>query len=90
MAGKPGIQTVHGIEIPAEQLTPLVESLLRVITQLQEEIRRLKGVPEEPKRAPQPSSLNDPSGPPSASGKKKPTTPDENGPGPPNAPRRGA
>lgn len=75
MAGKPGTQTVCGIEIPAEQLTPLVESLLRVIEQLQEEIRRLKGLPEESKRRPQPSPLNDPSGPPSASGKKKPTTP---------------
>jgi hypothetical protein len=43
---------------------------------LEEEIRRLKGLPEPPKRPPQPSPLNDPSGPPSASGKKKPTTPD--------------
>src|SRR5476649_2148777 len=81
MAGKPGTRTVCGIVIPAEQLTPQVESLLCVIEQLQEEIRRLKGVPEEPKRPPQPSSLNDPSGPPSASGKKKPTTPDGKRPG---------
>ncbi|HEX3150093.1 MAG TPA: hypothetical protein VHR66_18595, partial [Gemmataceae bacterium] len=49
------------------QLTPLVEALLSVIEQLQEEVRRLKGVPEEPKHRPQPSSLNDPSGPPSSS-----------------------
>jgi hypothetical protein len=41
----------------------------------------MKGVPEEPKRPPQPSPLNDPSGPPSASGKKKPTTPDGKRPG---------
>lgn len=81
MAGKPGTRTVCGIEVPAEQLTPLVEALLRVIEQLQEEVRRLKGVPEAPKRRPQPSSLNDPSGPPSASGKKKPTTPDGKRPG---------
>jgi hypothetical protein len=81
MAGKPGTRTVCGIAIPAEQLTPLVEALLSVIEQLQEEVRRLKGVPEEPKHRPQPSSLNDPSGPPSASGKKKPTTPDGKRPG---------
>jgi hypothetical protein len=82
MAGKPGTQTVCGIEIPAEQRTPLIEALLRVIEQLQEEIRRLKGVPESPKRPPQPSPLNDPSGPPSASGeKKKPSKPDGKRPG---------
>src|SRR5271163_3783136 len=102
MAGKPGTQTVCGIEIPAEQRTPLVDSLLRVIDllqttieqlqttvqrqqqrieQLEEEIRRLKGVPEPPKRPPQPSPLNDSSGPPSASGKKKPNTPDGKRPG---------
>ena len=92
MAGKPDTHTVCGIEIPAEQRTPLVELLLRVIEQLQTtssrrieqleaEVRRLKGVPEEPKRPPQPSPLNDPSGPPSASGKKKPTTPDGKRPG---------
>jgi hypothetical protein len=71
MAGKPGTLTVCGIEIPTDQRTPLVEALLRVIEQLQEEIRRLKGIPEAPKRPPQPSSLNDPSGPPSSSGAKK-------------------
>jgi transposase IS66 family protein len=81
MEGKPGTRTFCGIEVPAEQRTPLVEALLRVIEQLQEEIRRLKGVPEPPKRPPQPSPLNDASGPPSASGKKKPTTPDGKRPG---------
>jgi len=95
MAGKPDTHIVCGIEIPPEQRTPLVESLLRVIEllqttvsqqqqrieQLEAEIRRMKGVPEEPKRPPQPSPLNDPSGPPSASGKKKPTTPDGKRPG---------
>ena len=34
MAGKPDTQTVAGIEILAEQRTPLVESLLRVIEEL--------------------------------------------------------
>jgi hypothetical protein len=97
MAGTPHTQTVFGIEIPAEQRTPLVESLLRVIEQLQRtiheqqlrieqleaEVRRLKGLPEKPKRKPAPSPLNDPSGPPSASGEKKanPNTPDGKRPG---------
>src|SRR5258708_35925989 len=81
MEGKPGTRTVFGIEIPAEQRTPVVEALLRVIEQLQEEIRRLKGLPETPKRPPQPSSLNDPSSPPSTSAKKKPTTPNRKRPG---------
>lgn len=82
MVRKPGTRTVCGVEIPAEQQTPLVEALLRVIEQLQEEVRRLKGLPEPPKRRPEPSPLNDPSGPPSASGKKKkPNTPDGKRPG---------
>jgi hypothetical protein len=81
MAGKPAAQIVCGIEIPAEQRTPLVEALLRLVEQLQEEIRRLKGLPEKPKRPPQSSPLDDPS-PPSASGeKKKPNTPDGKRPG---------
>ena len=78
MAGKPGTQTVCGIEIPADQRTPLVESLLLLIEkqqqridQLEEEFRRLKGLPDLPKRnKSQPSSLNDPSGPPSTGGAK--------------------
>src|SRR5271170_1325747 len=96
MAGTPGTHTVCGIEITAEQRTPLVEALLRMIDQLQaavqqqqlrieqleEEVRRLKGLPDQPKRKPSPSPLNDPSGPPSASGaKKKPNTPDGKRPG---------
>jgi hypothetical protein len=92
MAWKPETHTVCGVEIPAEQRTPLVEALLRVIDQqqativqlqttvqqqqrrieqLEEEVRRLKGLPDKPKREPKPSPLNDPSGPPSASGEKK-------------------
>ncbi len=103
MERKPGTQTVCGVEIPAEQRTPLVEALLRVIDQLEaanaqlratvqqqqlrieqleDEVRRLKGLPDQPKRKPQPSPLNDPSGPPSASAeKKKPNTPDGKRPG---------
>jgi hypothetical protein len=95
MAGKPDTQTVCGVEIPAEQRTPLVEALLHVvdqllatneqlrrrIEQLAEEVRRLKGLPEQPKRKPEPSSLNDSSGPPSASGGKKPKTRDGKRPG---------
>ena len=81
MAGKPLTQTVCGIEVSAEQRTPLVEALFRVIEQLQDEIRRLKGLPETPKRPPQPSPLNDPNGPPSVSGKKKQTPPDGKRPG---------
>jgi len=102
MVRNPGPDTVCGVEIPAEQRTPLVDALLRVIAQLQatnlelqttiqrqqqrieqleEEIRRLKGLPETPKRPPQPSTLNDPSGPPSEADKQKPTTPDGKRPG---------
>jgi Transposase IS66 family len=102
MVLKPGPDTVCGVEIPAEQRTPLVDALVRVIAQLQatdlerqttlqrqqqrieqleEEIRRLKGLPETPKRPPQPSPLNDPNGPPSAADKKKPSPADGKRPG---------
>jgi hypothetical protein len=104
MADLPGAETVCGIEVPAEQRTPLVEALLRVvhellatnerlrlenqqlllkIEQLEDEVRRLKGLPEKPKRKPAPSSLNDPSGPPSAADGKKqgPKTSDGKRPG---------
>jgi len=84
MAGKLDTATVGGVEIPAEERTPLVEALLRVIDmqqrrieRLEAEIQRLKGVPEKPKRPPRPSPLNDSSGPPSAAGgKKKRQSPD--------------
>ena len=95
MAGTPGTETVCGIEIPAEERTPLVEALLRVIAELQatnqqlrqrvgqleDEIGRLKGLPEKPKRPPQPSPLNDSSGPLSASGGKKSQTREGKRPG---------
>ncbi len=97
MARTPGTETVFGIEIPAEQRTPLVEALLHVveelatanqqqrlrIEQLEDEVRRLKRLPDKPKRKPAPSPLNDPNGPPSASGEKKakPSTADGKRPG---------
>lgn len=42
MAGTPRRETVCGIEIPAEERTPLVESLLRVIAELQEANEQLR------------------------------------------------
>lgn len=60
------------IEILPHERTPLVETLLRVVRELKEEnqklrdeIDRLKGLPEKPRRPPQPSTLNDPQGKPS-------------------------
>jgi len=85
-----------GFEIPQEQRTPLVEALLRYILEQQrasweqqcqiealtQEINRLKGLPEKPKRPPrQPSSLNDPQGQPSDADKPVPPTPDGKRPG---------
>ena len=83
MAGTLDTQTVCGIEIPADQRTPLVEALLHAIDrleatneelrrtneqlrttvaqqqlrieQLEDEVRRLKGLPEKPKRKPAPA-----------------------------------
>src|SRR3954454_771369 len=95
MPGKPDTQTVCGVEIPADRRTPLVEALLRVVDQLQptveqqrrrieqleEEVQRLKGLPGQPRRKPEPSPLNAPDGPPSASGGKKPKMPDGKRPG---------
>jgi hypothetical protein len=72
--------TVGGVklEIPPEERTPLVDQLLRMILQqqqeieqLRDEIRRLKGLPEPPKRPPQASTLNDPQGKPSRKNKKR-------------------
>lgn len=86
MARKLATETVCGIEIPAEERTPLVDALLGVIDrlereneqlrqtieELEDEVARLKGLPEKPKRSkPQPSALNEADQPPSASGKKK-------------------
>jgi len=56
---------IAGIEVPAEELTPLAERLLRVIEEqhaeiqgLRDEIARLKGLPRRPKIPP--STLNAP------------------------------
>lgn len=55
-----------GIEIPADESTPLVRQLVAVIEQLFDEIDRLKGLPALPQRAPlAPSPLSDDSAPPS-------------------------
>jgi Transposase IS66 family len=66
-----------------EQLRTTVQQQQLRIDQLEEEVRRLKGLPDKPKRKPSPSPLNDPSRPPSASGEKqeKPNTPDGKRPG---------
>ena len=65
---------VAGIEVPAEERTPLVDHLLRAIEELQaenrqlrDEIGRLKGLPPRPKL--RPSTLNEPH--PDPSHKKK-------------------
>lgn len=78
MAGNQETWTVCGVVVPPEERTPLVEQLLRLLLEAQEEnkklraeIERLKGLPETPKRTPQPSTLNDPQGKPSQVGKKK-------------------
>jgi hypothetical protein len=42
MAGKPGTTTVCGIEVPAEERTPLVDALLRIIEQLQATIEQFQ------------------------------------------------
>ena len=64
-----------GIEIPPEEDTPFVRKLVGIIEQLVEQVQQLKGLPSLPKREPAPSSLLDPSTPPSkqgsGSGKKK-------------------
>ena len=56
---------MDGLDVPPEERTPLVQRLLDVIArqqqtigQLQDEIRRLKGLPEKPER--KPSSLEEP------------------------------
>lgn len=83
MARKPQREVVCGIEIPAEERTPLVEMLLQLVLrqqqanqqlqhrvdQLEDEINRLKGLPEKPKR--KRSSLNDSAGPPSSTRSNK-------------------
>jgi hypothetical protein len=75
------LRVIEQLQATNEQLQATVQHQQRGIEQLEEEVWRLKGLPEPPKRRPEPSPLNDPSGPPSASGKKKPNTPDGKRPG---------
>jgi len=69
---------IGDLVIPPEERTPLVDRLVHIILaqqeeiqKLREEINRLKGLPETPRRKPQSSALNDPEGPPSEREKKK-------------------
>ena len=69
---------IGNLVIPPDERTPLVEQLVHMLLELQREIEklrdeigRLKGLPETPKRPPQPSTLNDPQGKPSQLSKKK-------------------
>jgi Transposase IS66 family len=77
------LATNEQLRITNDQLRTTVQQQQMRIEQLEEEIRWLKGLPDKPKRKPGPSSLNDPSGPPSAAGEKKqkPKTPDGKRPG---------
>jgi hypothetical protein len=68
---------IGNLVIPPDERTPLVEQLVHMLMDLQREneklraeIDRLRGLPQTPKRPPQPSSLNDPLGLPSRLGKK--------------------
>lgn len=78
MAGTQETLKIGGIKIAPEERTPLIDQLLHLVQQLQQEneilraeINRLKGLPEIPRRPPQPSTLNDPQGKPSQVRKKK-------------------
>src|SRR5271155_1600710 len=75
------LRVIEQLQATNQQLQTTIQRQQLRIEQLDEEIRRLKGLPEPPKRPPQPSPLDDPSGPPSSSGKKKPATPDGKRPG---------
>jgi hypothetical protein len=75
------LRVIEQLQATNEQLRATVQHQQRRIEQLEEEVWRLKGLPEPPKRRPEPSPLNDPSGPPSVSGKKKPNMPDGKRPG---------
>ena len=76
------LRVIDQLEAANAQLRATVEQQQLRIDRLEDEVRRLKGLPDKPKRKPGPSPLNDPSGPPSASAeKKKPNTPDGKRPG---------
>jgi Transposase IS66 family len=76
------LRVIDQLEAANAQLRASVEQQQLRIDRLEDEVRRLKRLPDQPKRKPGPSPLNDPSGPPSASAeKKKPNTPDGKRPG---------
>src|SRR5271165_1745359 len=76
------LRVIDQLEAANAQLRATVEQQQLRIDRLEDEVRRLKGLPDQPKRKPGPSPLNDPSGPPSAAAeKKKPNTPDGKRPG---------
>jgi hypothetical protein len=76
------LRVIDELQATNAVLRATVEQQQLRIDQLEEEVRRLKGLPDQPKRKPGPSPLNDPTGPPSASTeKKKPNTPDGKRPG---------
>jgi hypothetical protein len=76
------LRVIDELQATNAQLRATVEQQQLRIDQLEEEVRRLKGLPDQPKRKPVPSPLNDPTGPPSASTeKKKLNTPDGKRPG---------
>ena len=62
------LRVIEQLQATNEQLRATVQQQQLRIEQLEDEVRRLKGLPDQPKRKPSPSPLNDPSGPPSASG----------------------
>ena len=77
------LRVIEQLQAANEQLRMTVQQQQLRIEQLEDEVRRLKGLPDQPKRKPGPSPLNDPSGPPSVAGekKKKPNTPGGKRPG---------
>ena len=76
------LRVIDELQATNALLRATVEQQQLRIDQLEEEVRRPKGLPDQPKRKPGPSPLNDPTGPPSASTeKKKPNTPDGKRPG---------
>ncbi|NJN05401.1 MAG: transposase [Rhodobacteraceae bacterium] len=75
------LRVIAQLQATNRELQTTVQRQQQRIELLEAEIRRLKELPDPPKRPPQPSPLNDASGPPSVSGKKNPTTPDGKRPG---------
>jgi hypothetical protein len=81
------VRVIEQLQAANEQLRMTVQQQQVRIEQLEDEVRRLKGLPDQPKRKPGPSPLNDPNGPPSAAGEKKKKTKTPNGKRPGSAKR---